>query len=149
MSVSIPDEVREFLSHKPEMGKPEQVVPLMTVDSKGFPHACLLSRAQLDATETEIRAAITSWGTRANIRNNGVALILVTLAETIHHIKLEVLRAHDQKKVLLVAFEPVEYKADTLGIVVEPMTFMAGPWISSLEHWDETAEMLRSLDLSQ
>ncbi len=144
----VPIQIKEFLSAKPEMGSPEQVVPLMTVDSNGFPHACLLSRAQLDATETEIRAAITSWGTRANIRNNGVALMLVTLGDTVHHLKLGVLRAHDEKRVLLVAFEPVDYKADTLGIEVEPMTFLAGPWIASLEHWEETETMLRSLDAS-
>lgn len=146
MSITVPPEVSAFLSGKPEMGSSEQVIPLLTIDAHGFPHACLLSRAQLDATDTEIRAAITSWGTRSNIRNNGVALILVTLGETIHHLKLGVLRAHDEKKVLLVAFEPIEYKADTLGIAVQPMTFTAGPWISSLEHWDETQIMLGSLD---
>ncbi len=146
MPVAVPEEVRTFLSGKPEMGKAEQVIPLLTVDSNGFPHACLLSRAQIDASGSEIRAAITSWGTRANLRYHGVALILVTIGETVHHLKLGVLRAHDEKRVLLVAFEPIQYKADTLGIQVQPMSFLAGPWISSLEHWDETATMLRSLD---
>lgn len=148
MTIDVPKEISSYLSGKPEMGSPEQVIPLLTVDSNGFPHACLLSRAQLDATGSEIRAAITSWGTRANLRNNGVALILVTLGETVHHLKMGVLRAHDEKKVLLVAFEPIHYKADTLGIEVTPMSFKAGPWISSLEHWAETEMMLRSLDNS-
>ncbi len=146
MSVTVPEEVAAYLSERPEMGRPEQVIPLLTVDSNGFPHACLLSRAQINATDKEVRAAITSWGTRANIRNQGVALILVTIGDTVHHLKLGVLRAHDEKQVLLVAFEPIEYKADTLGIQIQPMSFLAGPWISSLEHWDETEVMLRSLD---
>ena len=148
MAVTIPREVTTFLSGRPEMGKAEQVIPLLTVDSNGFPHACLLSRAQINATDNEVRAAITSWGTRANLRSHGVALILVTIGETVHHLKLGVLRAHDEKRVLLVAFEPIEYKADTLGIQIQPMSFLAGPWISSLEHWDETEAMLRSLDQS-
>ena len=146
MALEIPEEIRIYLSGKPIMGSSEQVVPMFTVDLNGFPHPCLLSRAQLDATDTEIRAAITSWGTRANIRNHGAALILVTLGDTVHHLKLGVTHAHDEKGVLLVAFELVEYKADTLGIQLQPMTFLAGPWISSLEHWDETETMLRSLD---
>lgn len=146
MAIEIPEEVLAYLSTGPVMGSPEQVLPLMTIDSNGFPHACLLSRAQVRATKSEIRTAITSWGTRANLRVNGVGLLLVTLGETVHHIKMGVLRAHDEKKVLLVAFEPLFYKADTLGIEIQPMTFLAGPWISSLEHWDETESMLRSLD---
>ncbi|NNN18880.1 MAG: hypothetical protein HKL84_03385 [Acidimicrobiaceae bacterium] len=145
MTVTIPPEVSTFLAGKPVMGSAEQVVPLLTIDSNGFPHACLLSRAQLDATDTEVRAAITSWGTRENLRNHGVALILVTLGDTVHHLKVGVLHAHDENRVLLVAFELIAYKSDSLGIEIQPMTFLAGPWISSLEHWDETAIMLRSL----
>jgi hypothetical protein len=146
MTVKIPPSVQSFLAEKPVMGSAEQVVPLLTVDSNGFPHACLLSRAQLDATETEIRAAITSWGTRENIRRHGVALILVTQGDTVHHLKVGVLHAHDKNRVLLVAFELIAYKADSLGIEMQPMTFLATPWISNLEHWDETSIMLRSLD---
>lgn len=62
-------------------------------------------------------------------------------------------RAEDQAgwsscriRLLLVAFELLAHKADTLGIPLEPMTFLASPGIASFEHWDETAVMLRSLD---
>jgi hypothetical protein len=128
------------------MGGAEQVVPLLTVDANGLPHACLLSRAQLDASATEVRAAITSPGTRANLRRSAGALILVTLGDTVHHCKLGVLRARDSHGVLLVAFELLGHKADTLGIALEPMTFVASAGIASFEHWDETAVMLRSLN---
>lgn len=146
MGVILPQEVVLFLAGGPVMGSAEQVVPLLSVDANGLPHACLLSRAQLDASSAEVRAAVTSLGTRANLRRGGGALILVTLGDTVHHCKLGVLRARDSHGVLLVAFEPLEHKADTLGIPLEPMTFVASPWIASLEHWDETAVMLRSLD---
>ena len=144
--VILPQEVVHFLAGTPVMGSAEQVVPLLTVDANGLPHACLLSRAQLDASPAEVRAAVTSLATRANLRRSAGALILVTLGDTVHHCKLGVLRAHDSRGVLLVAFEPLEHKADTLGIPLEPMTFVASPWIASFEHWDETAVMLRSLD---
>ncbi len=146
MGVILPQEVRLFLAGAPVMGSAEQVVPLLSVDANGLPHACLLSRAQLDASAGEVRAAVTSSGTRANLRRGGGALILVTLGDTVHHCKLGVLRARDSRGVLLVAFEPIEHKADTLGIALEPMTFVASPHIASLEHWDETAMMLRTLD---
>jgi len=146
MGVILPQEVVHFLAGGPVMGSAEQVVPLLTVDANGLPHACLLCRAQLDANPAEVRAAVTSLATRANLRRSAAALILVTLGDTVHHCKLGVLRAHDSHGVLLVAFEPLEYKADTMGIPLEPMTFIASPWIASLEHWDETAVMLRSLD---
>jgi len=146
MGVILPQEVVHFLAGGPVMGSAEQVVPLLTVDANGLPHACLLCRAQLDANPAEVRAAVTSLATRANLRRSAAALILVTLGDTVHHCKLGVLRAHDSRGVLLVAFEPLEHKADTMGIPLEPMTFVASPWIASLEHWDETAVMLRSLD---
>ena len=146
MGVILPQEVVHFLAGGPVMGSAEQVVPLLTVDANGLPHACLLCRAQLDANPAEVRAAVTSLATRANLRRSAAALILVTLGDTVHHCKLGVLHARDSHGVLLVAFEPLEYKADTLGIPLEPMTFVASPGIASFEHWDETAVMLRSLD---
>lgn len=144
--VVMPQEVVHFLAGAPALGGAEQVVPLLTVDANGLPHACLLSRAQLDASATEVRAAITSPGTRANLRRSAGALILVTLGETVHHCKLGVLHARDSQGVLLVAFELLGHKADTLGIALKPMTFVASPGIASFEHWDETAVMLRSLN---
>jgi len=146
MGVILPQDVVLFLAGGPVMGSAEQVVPLLSVDANGLPHACLLSRAQLDASSAEVRTAVTSLATRANLRRSGAALILVTLGDTVHHCKLGVLRARESHGVLLVAFEPLEHKADTLGIPLKPMTFVASPWIASLEHWDETAVMLRSLD---
>jgi hypothetical protein len=142
----LPQDVVHFLAGAPVMGSAEQVVPLLTVDANGFPHACLLSRAQLHASATEVRAAVTSLATRANLRRNASAMILVTLGDTVHHCKLGVLRAHDSRGVLLLAFELIAHKADTLGIPLEPMTFPASPSVASFEHWDETAVMLRSLD---
>ena len=144
--VALPQEVVHFLAGRPVMGGAEQVVALLTVDANGLPHACLLSRAQLDASATEVLAAITSPGTRANLRRSAGALILVTLGDTVHHCKLGVLRARDSHGVLLVAFELLGHKADTLGIALEPMTFVASAGIASFEHWDETAVMLRSLN---
>ena len=146
MGVILPLEVVRFLAGEPVMGSAEQVVPLLTVDAHDLPHACLLSRAQLDATPAEVRAAVTSLRTRANLRRTAGALILVTLGDTVHHCKLGVLRARDSQGDLLVAFEPLEHKADTMGIPLEPMTFVASPWIASFEHWDQTAVMLRLLD---
>lgn len=146
MGVILPQEVVLFLAGGPVMGSAEQVVPLLSVDANGLPHACMLSRAQLDASSAEVRAAVTSLRTRANLRRSGGALILVTLGDTVHHCKLGVLRARDSHGVLLVAFEPLEHKADTMDIPLVPMTFIASPWIASLEHWDETAVMLRLLD---
>jgi hypothetical protein len=146
MSVVLPEEVIHFLAGWPVMGGDEQVVPLLTVDADDLPHACLLSRAQLDASAAEVRATVTSLRTRANLRRTGAALILVTLGDTVHHCKLGVLRAHERRGVLLIAFEALEHKADTMGIPLTPMTFVASPWIASFEHWDESAVMLRSLD---
>jgi hypothetical protein len=146
MGVILPKEVIGFLAGWPVMGSAEQVIPLLSVDANDLPHACLLSRAQLDASTAEVRASVTSLRTRANLRRTGAALILVTLGDTVHHCKLGVLRARDSRGTLLVAFEPLEHKADTMGIPLSPMTFVASSWIASVEHWDETAVMLRSLD---
>lgn len=146
MGVMLPREVVLFLASAPDMGSAEQVVPFLTVDANGLPHACLLSRAQFDARSAEVRAAVTSPRTRANLRRTGGALILVTLGDTVHYCKLGVLRAHEHHGVLLVAFEPLEHKADTMGITLAPMTFLASPWIADFEHWGGTAAMLRSLD---
>lgn len=141
----LPDDLVAYLAHGPVIGDDEQILPLLTVDEMGAPHACLLCRAQVTAVPGEIRAAISSPGTRENLAARPAALLLVTLGETVHHCGLSMAHATEADGVLGAVFAPVSHKADGLGIALSPATFVASEAIAEYERWDETAALLGSL----
>lgn len=150
--MNLSPEVLDFFRDRPIVGSREQVVPLLTVDGDGLPHACLLSRAQLRAAGDEIHAVVASPQTKENLRRDGAAAVLVTLGDTVHHCKLRVRRVADgplapgKPPVLVAALGLVGLKADSIGIPLEPMTFLATEEIARVEHWEETEALLQSFD---
>ena len=140
----IPDVVLSTLAGQPVPGVPEQAVPLLTVDQAGFPHVCLLSRAELEADQHEVRAAVASTRTRANLERDGRACLVVVEDTTAHYLKLRVTRRLEVAGRLALAFELEEHRADSLGIPLEPMRFTPTAALAELEHWDKSAEALEA-----
>ena len=144
----VPDEVADLLRGSPEVGAWEQAFPFLTVDPGGFPHAALLSRAEMEVgpAAADIRAAVRSRRTRANLEREGRAALIAAQGETAHYVKLRVVRSAVRHDLLACAFEVVEHRADSLGIPLDPMRYRVTADIARAERWDLTADALRLLD---
>jgi hypothetical protein len=143
--VVIPPEVIERLNGLPVPGQHEAAFPLLTVDDEGFPHVCLLSRAELEADAGEVRAVIASRNTRAHLERDGRASLVVVEGTTAHYLKLAVDRSHDIDGRLAVAFSPSDHRADSLGIPLTPIGYTPSDDLSDLERWDLSARGLAEL----
>src|SRR5581483_12375611 len=91
--VPVPDEVRQALTGRPQVGEWELIVPFLTVDPAGFPHVCLLSRAELEADGLELRAVIFGQNTIANLERQQRATLVVVLPEAAWYCKLRLARS--------------------------------------------------------
>lgn len=138
----IPDEVVAALAGTPVPGVPEQALPLLTMDDVGFPHVCLLSRAEVEADTDEVRVAVASTRTRANLGRDGRACLLVVETTNAHYLKLRVTRALVNEGRLGAALELVEHRPDSLGIPLDPIRFTPTDALAQLENWDLSAGTL-------
>lgn len=141
----IPDQVVAALAGTPVPGVPEQALPLLTVDDAGFPHVCLLSRAEVEADADEVRVAVASTRTRANLERDGRACLLVVETTNAHYLKLRVTRALVNEGRLGAALELVEHRPDSLGIPLDPIRFTPTEALAQLEHWDLSARTLMTV----
>lgn len=141
----IPATVVAALTGIPEPGVPEQALPLLTVDEAGFPHVCLLSRAEVEADERELRAAVLSRRTRANLDRDGRACLVLIEGTTAHYLKLRLHRQVEAAGRLAAAFELVEHRPDSLGIPLDPLLFTPTEQLAQLEQWDASAAALDAL----
>jgi hypothetical protein len=135
----IPASVVDALSGRPDIGGTDQAFPLLSVDPEGFPHVCLLSRAELDADGEEVRAAIASRQTRSNIEERGQVSLIVVVDDASHYCKLRLKRAIEVNGRMAASFEMVSHKRDSLGIALSPLSYAVVESLPALEQW-ETSE---------
>src|SRR5258708_5426608 len=135
--MTVPGELARLLTGRPDIGAAEQAFPFLTVDEAGFPHAALLSRAEVDVTPdgSAALAVIASRRTRANITRDGHAGLIAVAGTTAHYVKLSVLRAIETPAAIGCVMRVTEHKADSLGIPLSPIRFVTTPEIAHLEDW--------------
>jgi hypothetical protein len=143
----IPEVLRGLLDGRPAVGDREQAFPFLTVDEAGFPHVALLSRAEIRVGPDgrEVLAVVASRRTRANLERDGRAGLVAVEGTTAHYAKLRVGRAIDAGGVLACAMSLTEYKADSLGIPLSPVSFVTTVEIARLEGWAASEELLQRL----
>ena len=139
--------VAALLAGTPEIGTQEQAFPFVTVDPEGFPHAALLSRMEVEvgAGNADLRAAVRSTRTRANLDRDGRAALIAVEGRTAHYVKLRLVRSRVVHDLLACVFEVVEHKPDSMGIALTPITYEVSAEIARAERWDTTAEAFRLL----
>lgn len=148
--MNVPDEVRRTLLGQPTVGTSDQAFLLITVDPVGFPHVCLLSRAELEADEFEIRAVLESRQTRDNLETSNVAtLIAVTDNDAAFYCKLRVQRMRECEGRSAVGFNVVGAKRDSVGVELTAFSFFVDRQLPVLEGWEKSRRCLEWLTASR
>lgn len=145
--MTVPAEVADLLRGVPEIGAHEQAFPFVTVDPGGYPHAALLSRMELEVGPggDDVRAALRSRRTRANLNERGHATLIAVRGDTAHYVKLNLVRTRVVDDLQACVFEVVEHKPDSLGIALTPITYQVTAEIARAERWDVTLAALAAL----
>ncbi len=143
--MTTPPEVVAMLAGSPAPGAWEPMFPLLTVDDAGFPHMCLLSRAELDADGRRVYAVLASRNTIANVRRDGKAAVVAVGADTAVYIKLSVTESIDDDDRLGVACEVVSVKRDSLHVPLRPPQYLVTEAVPVTEDWARSERLLARL----
>jgi hypothetical protein len=142
--VTVPPEIVAALAGSPEVGSWEPMFPLLTVDEPGFPHVCLLSRAELDSDATSVYAALASPTTVKNLTRRPTATLMVIVDDSAYYLKLRVVRTTGS--VLAgVVFEVISSVRDSLAIPLTPPRYLVTSSLPVAEAWAQSAELLSRL----
>lgn len=141
--------VTAALTGTPDVGVPEQALPLLTTDEDGQPRAMLLSRAEvaprLVGYGTEVHCVLRPSTSRSNLLRNGRGTLLVVTPTALHSLRLQVARVIEQGSLRGVALKLAAVKDDSLGIRLDPMRYTPTEELVSLEHWQESSALLHRL----
>lgn len=118
--------------------------PLLSVDGSGFPHVCLLSRAELQADARYVYAVLASSTTVGNLRRSRAATLLVVLGDSARYLKVRVVHIGEPKPAEVV-FEVVTAARDSLDIRLTPPQYLVADSLPVTEAWDRSAELLTAL----
>jgi hypothetical protein len=145
--MTVPGELVRLLAGQPVIGAREQAFPFLTVDEGGFPHVALLSRAEVGVSPdgSEVLAVVASRRTRANLERDKRAGLIAIGGTTAHYAKLHVVRSIQSGGALGCGMRVVEFKADSLGISLSPISFATTAEIARLESWEASGQLLRKL----
>jgi hypothetical protein len=144
MAMTVPPEVVAVLAGSPEVGSWEPMFPLLTVDEPGFPHVCLLSRAELHSDVHHVYAVLASPTTVKNLSHRPVATLMVIVGDAAHYLKLGVIHATGSV-LTAVAFEVISSVRDSLAIPLRPPRYLVTDSLPVAEAWAQSAELLASL----
>jgi hypothetical protein len=147
MMLAIPDEVASVLRGFPSSDVNAQAFPFLTVDDRGYPHAALLSRSEIEPgmDGNTLLAAVASRRTRQNLLRSGAAGLMVVNATACHHIKLRMIASVVDGDILGCAFTLVEHKRDDIGIPLSPLSFRTSAELSVLEDWPRSTAIIARL----
>lgn len=149
MTEAVPVAVVDALSGYPEVGVAEVMMPLLTVDSDGYPHVCLLSRAELDADVARVFAVVTSPTTRANILRDRRATLVVFTESAAYYCKLDGESVQDDGVTLWGTFEPASTKVDgDASFAMAPPRYLPTDAIATSEDWARSRSLLEELRAS-
>lgn len=145
--MDVPKDLARLLEGRPDVESSEQAFPFLTVDEAGFPHVALLSRSEIDVPpdRSQLRVAIASAGTIANLRRTERAGLIAIDGTVAHYAKLRVVRTIEMANLLGCALTVEHHKRDSAGIPMEPITFATSAELARQERWDDSARVLAAL----
>lgn len=147
MAVTVPSEIVAVLAGSPEIGSWESMFPLLTVDEAGFPHVCLLSRAELEADPRHVYAALASPTTVRNLSRRPAATLMVIVDDCARYLKLTMVHTSGSG-LTAVVFEVTSSVRDSLSIPLMPPRYLVASSLPVAEAWAQSAELLARLTAS-
>lgn len=144
MAMTVPPEIVAALTGRPEIGSWEPMFPLLTIDDAGFPHVCMLSRAELEADENYIYAALASQTTVSNVSRRPAATLVVIGDDSAYYAKLAAVHASASVPAA-VAFEVTSSVRDSLAIPLMPPRYLVTSSLPVAEAWAQSAQLLSAL----
>jgi hypothetical protein len=142
----IPVSIVEALIGYPDVGASDVIIPLITVDEAGYPHVCLLSRAELTADTNQIYAVVASTVSRANICRDRRATLIIFTVRTAYYCKLDAAVLRDDGALLGVVFTILSIKQDgDESFHMEAPRYLPTDAIASKENWVGSRSLLHEL----
>ncbi|MCP2320168.1 hypothetical protein APR12_005549 [Nocardia amikacinitolerans] len=140
--MSIPEEVQQAIAGLPAIGAWNPMFSFLTIDAGGFPHVCLLSRAELDTDGEHVFAVLASRGSIGNIERTETATLMVVGEETALYLKLRVHKRFEEDDRRGFVLVPDSIKRDTLHTPLRSPGYLATEAVAASEKWDRTARLL-------
>jgi hypothetical protein len=142
--VTVPPEIVAALAGSPKVGAWEPMFPFLTIDEPGFPHVCLLSRAELDSDASHVYAVLASPTTVNNLSRRPAATLMVIVDDSAYYLKLRVV--HTTGSVLTgVVLKVISSVRDSLAIPLTPPRYLVTSSLPVAEAWAQSAELLSRL----
>lgn len=141
----VPEEVRAAVAGSPWPSSWEDMLPLLTVDEHGYPHVCLLSRAELDADGEYVYAVVAGPGTCANLLRTGQATLVVIDEGHAVYVKLDVADVLPEDTWLGVTLFVASIKRDGVGIPLAPPRYLVTEDLGVRESWDRSAALIQRM----
>jgi hypothetical protein len=146
MVENIPTSILDALIGYPEVGVSDAMIPLLTVDEAGYPHICLLSRAELDADTNHIYAVVGSRVSKSNILRDRRATLIVFTVGAAYYAKLDVALIKEEGHLLGVVFNLHSIKKDgDESFHMQAPRYLPTNEIALMEHWTRSRSLLREL----
>ncbi|WP_051178468.1 hypothetical protein [Nocardia concava] len=144
--MTVPAEVRTALAGRPEVGAWDPMFPLLTVDTTGFPHVCLLGRAELSTDADHVYAVLASPTTVGNLKRTGLATLIVIGATAAAYCKLTAGPGQLERDGLHgFEFTLAEVKFDSAAVDLTPPRFQVDARLTESERWQDSAALLAEL----
>ena len=149
MTEAIPSSMVEALDGYPEVGVADAMIPLLTVDEAGYPHVCLLSRAELNADSSHVYAVVASPVTKSNLLRDRRATLVVFTPRSANYAKLDANGFKENGHLMGIVFDLHSMKEDgNESFHMEVPRYMPTDEIATMEHWDLTRALLADLQSS-
>ena len=147
MTARLPEELLAALCGAlPEAGAWYPVHQLLTAGlAGGAPAVCLLSLAEVRATQATVSVAARSSRAAANLPVTGTAT-LVAWAGKPHYVTLALRdTAAPRGGVHGYLFDVREVRVDDIGIEMRPLEYRMEAWLAAAERWETTSAILDEL----
>jgi hypothetical protein len=123
----------------------ERILALLTTGEDGFPRHCALSRNEIEVADERVHVAIHARRAGADIQRTGTATLVAVDGTDILSYRLRLEATEPVEGTLALRFTLSDCEVDSLGIPLQPATFVATSAVAELDHWEATRRALAAI----